>query len=261
MDKKIRNKSYLNSVVNEMCCNDNNKGVIVKKINKKLFFGIGMISFSSLMLCNVVSCNNDNQRINEEKVNIIKEDESIQNIMKRFENDSTLRNNNLDIFNENDATTIKKVLSEEIIIDENSMIYYELKENNKLDVFLENYINDCYEMLIENFDEDETEKIININVKHGWNPFKKHTWETFGQYVKVTAINLLCVVDVAIQVIPTIVYLAQSYDPGPLVDTLTALDVSPITSDLLVRTILDVKRFKIRTNCSSKFFIWGQLIN
>ena len=55
--------------------------------------------------------------------------------MKRFENDSTLRNNNLDIFNENDATTIKKVLSEEIIIDENSMIYYELKENNKLDVF------------------------------------------------------------------------------------------------------------------------------
>lgn len=30
-NKKIRNKSYLNSVVNEMCCNDNNKGVIVKK--------------------------------------------------------------------------------------------------------------------------------------------------------------------------------------------------------------------------------------
>lgn len=82
------------------------------------------------------------------------------------------------------------------------MIYYELKENNKLDVFSENYINDCYEMLIENFDEDETEKIININVKHGWNPFKKHIWETFGQYVKATAINLLCIVDVAIQVIP-----------------------------------------------------------
>lgn len=91
----------------------------MKNLNKKLFLGIGTISFSTLMLCNVVSCNNDNQRTNEEKVNIIKEDESIQNIMKRFENDLTLRNNNLDLFNENDATTIKKVLSEEIIIDEN----------------------------------------------------------------------------------------------------------------------------------------------
>lgn len=99
---------------------------------------------------------------------IIKE-ESFENVIRRMQNSFFLSQKE-SISKDEFEKGMKEIFKEELIIDEDTMIYSDLNSQNKLNEFKNDYINQAYDGLIEEIKEDN-----NVNLKH-WNGlFSKHT--------------------------------------------------------------------------------------
>ena len=181
---------------------------------------------------------------------IIKE-ESFENVIRRMQNSFFLSQKE-SISKDEFEKGMKEIFKEELIIDEDTMIYSDLNSQNKLNEFKNDYINQAYDGLIEEIKEDN-----NVNLKH-WNGlFSKHTWETVKWRIEFFAFNLSVAINLAPFIGPIIFKFLIDLNFNSLISEGSKfLDKDLITC--IASQIFKFLEWKKDNKCKSKmtFLIW-----
>lgn len=151
---------------------------------------------------------------------------------------------------------MKKVLKEELIVDKDSLIYKELKKLIKIEEFNQQYVDESYDSLLEEIKNE------NVTSKHWVGIFNSHSWQTVSRRLQAFSLNLLAIADLSIQLAPAIVLFIQTGDTQALVDAFSTFDGSftSITKWLFIKGIENLRNWKIKTKCKTKFYVWGQTL-
>ncbi len=151
---------------------------------------------------------------------------------------------------------MKKVLKEELIVDKDSLIYKELKKLIKIEEFNQQYVDELYDSLLEEIKNE------NVTSKHWVGIFNSHSWQTVSRRLQAFSLNLLAIADLSIQLAPAIVLFIQTGDTQALVDAFSTFDGSftSITKWLFIKGIENLRNWKIKTKCKTKFYVWGQTL-
>lgn len=231
-----------------------------KKILISLF-SISILSATTLSSTLIWNKQKINENIDLDYVRLIVKDESFENLTKRFEN--TIYNLESSLLievlnNEEVEKEIKQALKEELIIDSESLIYKELKRQNKIDEFNNLYIDESFNKLIEEIKSEN----LNNELRHWVGIFNSHSWETVARHLQALSLNLLAVADIVVQVAPAILMFIKNGDSHALSEALSTFNgnFTEITKMLFIKGIENLRNWKIDTKCKSNFFIWGETL-
>ena len=150
---------------------------------------------------------------------------------------------------------MKQILREELVIDEESLIYKELEKIDKINEFKNQYVDESYDALIEEMKNESSNK----NSRH-WTWFDwGHIAITGFKKIESYALNLLAIADLTFQIAPAIYMFVKNGDTQALVDAISVFDgrFSSTTKWILALGIEDLRDWKIKTKCKSTFVIWG----
>ncbi len=231
----------------------------MKKIKLILTTLIGTSAATAIITPIATSCSsNENNSISETNYY-----EEINNAEKHLITEqSAIDLNNLFNANINSRTgninlLTKEEIAEKVVLDKENFIYKKLEENNLNKIFEESAIDVIYQSYLNQINETQVDN----NLSRCGSIFSKHFWESVWMGIRCTAVYGFSLLVVYSPVLPILAEFILTGNYKNFISKKNNLQnnikIPKFLISLVIKTAIETKVFKNKTQCKWSFYIWN----